>query len=216
MADKTWEDVLDFINGELPKDAVFNDGVYLRRLNIAIGIINSKTTGFEKTWYNTHSETVSHLHLVGSSCTFPSDLLEAHVVLWDDRELFFRTESQLQAMDQSWRTSRLGTPSLFTLESYGITLDSDPSSDDGGLLAVRGRGCIPELDLAPGSLNPFAYLKAPFQMAPAFHVLGYLPLYGRAREEVVAIQQDYRLQWESFLKDLEWQAVVQKYPDMHD
>jgi hypothetical protein len=42
MADKTWEDIKDYIEDEYPKDAGMNSDVYLRRANRGIDILNSK------------------------------------------------------------------------------------------------------------------------------------------------------------------------------
>ena len=211
MADKTWDDLLAFIKGELPRDAVMSDDVYSRRVNLAIGIINDRSGGFEDRWVNDGA--AGSIVLSGSVCTFPGDLLDAQTIHWAHTELHFRTVEQMEALDPRWRT-RSGTPSLFTLTARGLVLDSDPGDDEGSDLEIWGSGCIPELEFETDSLNPFAYLPTPHQMAPALYVLGYLPLYGRFREDVMAIQADYRKQWDAFLAGVEWAVITRKYPRM--
>jgi len=210
MADKTWKDDLQpFITGEVPRDAQVDDDVYVRRVNMAIGLINSRSGGFDDRWVNDGA--AGSLTLSGAECTFPGDLLDPETVLWNGVQLHFRSPAQLNALDPLWR-SRSGTPSLFTLTGRGLVLDCNPGDDTGSDLEIWGRGCIPELEFEPDSLNPFAYLPSSQQMAPALYVLGYLPLYGRSREDVIAIQGDYRTQWEAFLAGVEWSVIQRRYP----
>jgi len=216
LADKTWaDDLLPFITGELPKPARVHDDVYVRRVNIAIGIINDRAGGFESRWVNDGA--AGSIVLSGATCTFPGDLLDARTIHWDGSEIHFKTVEQLEALDEDWRT-RTGTPSYFTLTARGFVMDGNPGSDEGSDLEAWGSGCIPEQEFGVDSvtgvepLNPFAYLRAPDQMAPAFYVLGNVPLYGRMREDVFAIQQDYRQQWQAFLEGVVWGVITRKYP----
>lgn len=216
----TWADeVRPFIMGELPHDVdkgAFNDVVLVQRLNIGIGIINERTGGFEGSWRNDQDNAYgTSLSLSGATCTFPRDLQEATTVRWADVELPYRTEAELNRIDPTWR-SATGTPSFHTTWARGIILDCNPNNDTGGPLEIQGMGNIPRLALDPGSLNPFAYLPENHQMSPAFYVLGNLPLHGRTKEDVVAIQADYRRQWDEFLESLEWGVIERKYPALKD
>jgi hypothetical protein len=211
MADKTWDDLLDLIHGEMPRDAGVHDDVYVRRVNIAIDIINDRSGGFESRWVN-DGETGS-IVLSDNTCTFPSDLQKAQIVHWNDTLLVYKSERQLEMLDPKWRT-RTGTPSYYTLTARGLVLDCNPGSDEGSDLEIWGLGCIPHLEFETDSINPFAYLPLPHQTAPAFYVMGNVPLYGRAREEVVAVQADYRRQWKEFLESVEWGVITRKYPQM--
>jgi len=213
MADKTWVDVKGFINRMLPAEAVMVDDAYVDLINIAIDKTNEASGGFNGYWTNIPDTDTGTLVLSGNACTFPADLLEARVIHWATNPIYYRTEAQLERMDPAWRT-RSGVPSYYSLTARGFQLDCDPGNDTGGPLEVWGSGCIPHLDLGPGSPNPFAYLSQPGQMAPAFYVLGFMPLFGRGGEETVRIQTDYRQQWERFLENTAWNTIVRKFPRM--
>jgi hypothetical protein len=214
MADKTWEDIKDYIEDEYPKDAGMNSDVYLRRANRGIDILNSKIGSFEGSWTNDGED--GSLVLSGATCTFPGDLLEAHIIHWANVNLSFISEARMDARDSNWRT-RTGVPSYFTLTGRGLVLDSNPEADEGSDLEIWGSACIPQFDLSPETTkaaNPLSYIAEPHQMAIADYVLGHLPLYDRSSKEIIAIQGDFRKQWEDFLADLSWGVIRRKYKAM--
>jgi len=214
----TWEDdVRPFIMGKLPHDVsegAINNAVLVGDLNVAIGIVNERTGGFESSWRNDQDNDYgTRLTLSGAVCTFPRDVQEAQTVHWAGTELHFRTEAQLNQIDPDWR-SATGVPSFYTTWARGIKLDCSPGNDTGGPLEIWGMGNIPRLTFTANAPNPFAYLPGNHQLSPAFYVIGNAPLYGRAKDEVVAIQADCRRQWEEFVASLEWGVVERKYPPM--